>query len=223
MKERLGQEIASRVSDGDIIGIGTGSTVDAAISAIGARVSRDRIQVSCFTTSIQSARKCEEAGIQVLDSRTGGEISWGFDGADAADRRLRAIKGGGGALLMEKIIATRCREFVLIIDESKFVENIASHFPVPIEILPDAQRLVEAGLASLGAIEVALRRSSNQYGPVITARGNVILDARFTSISDSLERDIKVLTGVVESGLFLGQATELLVATPSEIHAYRRS
>ncbi len=222
MRELLGQEIASRVSDGDVLGIGTGSTVDVAIAAIGDRIRSEGLRISAYTTSFESVRKCRSAGISVLESFGGGSVEWGFDGADAVDSRLRAIKGGGGALLREKILAAGCRSFVLIVDEAKFVDNIAQKFPVPVEVIPEAVGVVEHALPGLGAKEVSLRKSAGQYGPVITARGNIILDVRFSEIADSLERDLKAVTGVVENGLFLTQATELLVASQGAVKRYTR-
>ena len=100
-RELLGQEIASRVKDGETIGIGTGSTVDVAIAAIGERIRRESLTVFAYTTSLASIGRCHEAGIKILDSHVGGRVSWGFDGADAVDLKLRAIKGGGCALLSE--------------------------------------------------------------------------------------------------------------------------
>lgn len=222
MRELLAQEIALRVRNGDVLGIGTGSTVDVAIAAIGDRIRREALQISAYTTSFESIRKCQSAGISVLDSFGGVSIEWGFDGADAVDSRLRAIKGGGGALLREKILACRCKSFVLIVDESKFVDNIARKFPVPVEVIPEAVNIVERALPALGAKEVTLRKSAGQYGPVVTAHGNIILDVRFSEIPDSLERDLKAITGVVENGLFLTQVSEVLVASQGGVKRFTR-
>ena len=222
MKQALGREIAARVRDGETLGIGTGSTVDAAITALGERIAREGVAVFAYTTSFESIRRCEAAGIKVLDSHSGARLAWGFDGADAADERCRVIKGGGGALLREKILASRCEQFVVLVDESKVTENIATRFAVPVECVPEALRMVEVELRALGAIEVTLRRGTGIHGPVVTAYGNMILDARFPSVSDTLERDIKCITGVVENGLFLTQVSELLVASASGIRCIKR-
>ena len=223
MRKKLGQEIASRVRNGDVIGVGTGSTVDVAIAAIGDRVRNEGLKLCAYTTSFESIRRCHEAGIRVLDSRMGNDVDWGFDGADAVDMKLRAIKGGGGALLREKILACRCRSFVIIADEEKLADNIAAKFTVPVEVVPEALHVVEKALPGLGAVEITLRKSAGQYGPVITAFGNMILDVRFREVCDSLERDIKAVTGVVENGLFLTQVTELLLGTKDGVRSYFRS
>ncbi|NMC63255.1 MAG: ribose 5-phosphate isomerase A [SAR324 cluster bacterium] len=221
-RELLGREIASRLKDGDVIGVGTGSTVDVAISAIGERIRRESLSISAYTTSLESIRRCCEVGIKVLDSYGGSQIAWGFDGADAVDENLRAIKGGGGALLREKILASRCKEFIIIADEGKLVSNIAQKFLVPVEIIPEAFSVVEPILSKLGAREINIRKASGQYGPVTTLNGNIILDARFTEITDSLEKDIKNITGVVENGLFLTQVTELIVSGSSGLKFFKK-
>jgi len=222
-RELLAQEIALRIKDDDVIGIGTGSTVDVSIAAIGDRIRRESLTVYAYTTSLQSISRCHEVGIRVLDSYSGGQVPWGFDGADAVDEELRAIKGGGGALLREKILASRCKDFIIIVDESKLVKNIAQKFLVPIEIIPEALWYVESALLKLGAREVTLRKATGQYGPVTTLHGNILLDARFTEIPDTLEEDLKSITGVVESGLFLTQATELLVASSEKLSVYKKA
>jgi ribose 5-phosphate isomerase A len=143
-----------------------------------------------------------------------GEISWGFDGADQVTPERCAIKGKGGALLQEKILAKRCREYTIIVDSSKLVERLGVGCPVPVEVVPQAVSLVEGGLIKLGAKEVTLRSGSGKHGPVITEAGNVLLDVVFSEIDCDLERRIKQITGVVESGLFCGYISEVLVANP---------
>lgn len=214
MKEIVGREIAGRVKDGQILGVGTGSTVDAAIDAIAARVRSEGLRVSALTTSYQSAVTLGRSGIAVLDPLSyDGEVHWGFDGADEVDPRHRLIKGKGGAQLREKILAARCGEFVVIVDESKLVRRLGERTAVPVEVVPEALGRVTSDLGKLGASEVTLRSGlPGKHGPVISEAGNLILDARFPEIGDSLERDLKCLVGVVESGLFFSYATEVLVA-----------
>lgn len=223
MREQLGREIASRVHDGDVIGVGTGTTVDVAINAIGERIKKEKLRVSCLTTSYESAWFCTQIGITVLDNSYSEMLAWGFDGADAIDSKLRAIKGKGGALLPEKILACRCKEFVIIVDEKKCTENIAAKSIIPVEIIPSAVSIVEPKLRSLGATEITVRKSPGKRGPVITDHGNILLDVQFPSIPDSLEEDIKKITGVVESGLFLTQVSEVLIAYPDRVERRTRS
>jgi ribose 5-phosphate isomerase A len=116
-------------------------------------------------------------------------------------------------MLQEKILAKRCKNFTLIVDESKVVEALGVACAIPIEVIPTALSLVEEGLRSLGATEVTLRSGTGKHGPVITEAGNIILDATFSKIHEGMERDIKSIVGVVDSGLFIGYASEVLVAT----------
>jgi ribose 5-phosphate isomerase A len=219
-KEQVAQEIAKRVQNGQVIGVGTGSTVELVLSALSKRMSAEGLTVRAVTTSLQSAWKCQEAGVVVLDPGYRGELDWGFDGADAVDERRRAIKGKGGAMLREKLVAARCRKFVLAVDSSKLVSNIAAACPIPVEVIPEALALVERGLKRLGASSLTLRPAGGgKHGPVITEAGNLVLDAQFSEIDDALEGKLKQLLGVVESGLFVSYAHEVLVGTETGVRS----
>lgn len=220
MKEIVGREIAARVTNGDVIGVGTGSTVDAALTEIGRKVKSEGLRVSVVPSSYQSAWRCQELGLSVLYPGYRGELSWGFDGADQVTKERWAIKGKGGALLQEKILAARCKKFTIIVDESKVVPALGVGCPIPVEVIPEALAVVEQRLASLGATSFTLRSGSGKHGPIITERGNLILDAQFSSIGATLERDIKSIVGVVESGLFIGYAAEVLVAGASGVERF---
>jgi ribose 5-phosphate isomerase A len=217
MKEIVAREVASRVKSGDVIGVGTGTTVDAAIEAIGGRVKAEGIVVSVVPTSYQSAWRCQEHGLTVLAPTYRGSIAWGFDGADQVTAQRWAIKGKGGAMLQEKILAKRCKSYTIIVDKSKLVERLGVGQPIPIEVIPEALTNVEFGLRELGVKVVALRTGSGKHGPIITERGNIILDATFDTIEPNLEGRIKSITGVVESGLFIGCISEVLVADDSGV------
>lgn len=115
-------------------------------------------------------------------------------------------------MLQEKILAKRCKKFIIIVDDSKVVTQLGAGCPVPVEVIPEARSIVEEGIRALGAAELTLRTGSGKHGPVITEAGNIIIDAVFPAITEGLEREIKSLVGVVESGLFIGYAHELLVA-----------
>lgn len=224
MKELVAREIAGRVKDGDVLGIGTGSTVDLALVEIGERIRREGIRVSALTTSLQSAMSCGKFGIHLLDPLSyEGELTWGFDGADEVDDRLRLIKGKGAAILREKIVAERCKCFVVIVDDSKLVSRLGEKCPVPVEVIPEALHTVKQRLTSLGASSVVLRDGlPGKHGPVITEKGNILLDVMFSSISDTADRDIKGIAGVVETGLFFTHASEVLVGGASGIRSIIR-
>jgi ribose 5-phosphate isomerase A len=149
-----------------------------------------------------------------------GYLSWGFDGADQVNNERWVIKGKGGALLQEKILAKRCKKFVIIVDESKVVPQLGVGCPIPVEVVPEALVLAEDGLRSLGATELTLRTGSGKHGPVITERGNIIIDAIFPNVESGLEREIKSLVGVVESGLFIGYASEVIVAGAQGLRSF---
>jgi len=219
MKEIVAQEIAKRVKDGDVIGVGTGTTVDAALTEIGRRVKAENLRITVVPTSYQSAWRCQELGFIVMYPGYRGHLSWGFDGADQVTKGRSAIKGKGGAMLQEKILAKRCKKFVLIVDETKVVEQLGVGCPIPVEVVPEAVILAEEGLKSLGAQEVIIRVGTGKHGPVITERGNIILDATFANVTESLEAEIKSILGVVDSGLFTNYATEVLVANSSGVYS----
>lgn len=219
MKEIVAQELAKRVKDGDVIGVGTGTTVDAALTEIGKRVKAEGLRVTVVPTSYQSAWRCQELGFIVMYPGYRGFLSWGFDGADQVNKAKWAIKGKGGAMLQEKILAKRCKKFILIVDETKVVSELGKGCPVPVEVVPEALVLAEEGLKGLGATEVTVRVGSGKHGPVITERGNIILDAAFPSITERLEGEVKSVIGVVDSGLFIGYASEVLVAGAQGVYS----
>jgi len=220
MKELVAQELARRIKNGEVIGVGTGSTVELALQEIGKRVKAENLSLKIVPTSLQSAWQCQALGLDVLYPEFRGELAWGFDGADEVDERLMLIKGKGAAMLQEKILAARCKRFVVIVDESKMVKQLGERCPVPVEVVPSASLLVERSLLALGAKEVTLRNcGGGKHGPIITEAGNIVLDALFPSISETLEAQIKCITGVVESGIFTRHASEVLVASPSGVRS----
>lgn len=217
MKEIVGREIAGRVKNGDVIGVGTGTTVDAALTEIGRRVRVEGLQVSVVPSSYQSAWRCQELGLSVLYPGYRADLSWGFDGADQVTKERWAIKGKGGALLQEKILAARCKKFIIIVDESKVVPVLGIGCPIPVEVVPESLVVVERGLRTLGATSLVVRSGTGKHGPTITEGGNLILDVEFPHVEQNLERDIKGIVGVVESGLFIGYAAEVVVAGASGV------
>lgn len=222
-KQRLAEAIASRVKGGETIGIGTGSTVDAVLGLLEQRVQEEKLALRAVTTSLQSSWRCQEIGIEVLSPTGREQLSWGFDGADAVDSNLWLIKGKGAALLQEKIVAARCKHFVIVADESKFTENLAQSCAVPVEVIPAAIGVVEKELKLLGALSVTLRAAgSGKHGPVITEAGNIILDAQFKEIGADSEKRIKQIVGVVESGLFIGYAHEIMIGSGSGVRVLKR-
>jgi ribose 5-phosphate isomerase A len=208
VKELLAKEIATRVKDGQVIGLGSGSTTELAIVEIGRRIKAEGITVKGVPTSLRSANVARAAGIEVLDPETEVEIDWAFDGADEVDPQLNLIKGGGGCHTKEKIVARRAGGIVVLVTAEKLVETLGSKFDLPIE----CKAYVEKELLNLGAREVSVRKSSETYGPARTESGNIIIDAKFSPLDAGLESKVNSITGVVENGLFVGLSKEVLVA-----------
>jgi ribose 5-phosphate isomerase A len=209
-KKRVAEKLAAKLKDGDVIGVGSGSTSYLAIQAIGARIKAENIRCLAVPTSHEMTMACVGFGIPVttLWEHT---PAWCFDGADEVDPGLNLIKGRGGALFREKLVMRASAKAFILIDASKRVDRLGSKFAIPIEVVPSALTSAERALTSLGATELVLRLSpKGKDGPVITEHGNLLLDARFSGIGPTLERDIKSITGVLDSGLFWGFPVEVL-------------
>jgi len=210
-KRQVALRVASQVGDGDVIGVGSGSTSYLAIQAIGERLQEDRLLCFAIPTSHEAALACASAGIAVT-SLWEHHPDWCFDGADEVDTASNLIKGRGGAMFKEKLVMRAAPRTLILIDESKRVDRLGQKFPIPVEVHPSALTVVEKALSSLGAEEIVLRLAKMKDGPVITENGNFILDARFREVGDGLEQALKSITGVLESGLFWGFRVEVLVA-----------
>lgn len=224
-KELLGYLVASQITPGSTIAVGTGSTVDAVVRALGQRIAEEKFSLTVVPTSLETALLCASVGCTVLSPYAiPTEISWGFDGADEVDERLRLIKGLGGALLREKIVASHCRSFTILVDESKLVSQLGQRCAIPVEVIPEALSLVTRELRALGATEVTLRDGrSGKHGPAVTESGHIILDARFLEINDELPRLIKGIVGVVEHGVFIDRCDQVIIASPNGGMSERRT
>lgn len=214
-KEDVARRVAGMVSEDDVIGVGSGSTAFLAIQAIGRRMREEHIRCTAIPTSAEMAMACASLGISVttlLQARP----DWAFDGADEVNPQRWLIKGRGGALFQEKLIMASSPKNFILVDHSKLVEKLGSKFPVPVEVHQSAMRLAEAKLYQLGATSVSLRWAGGKDGPVITENGNLLLDVHFPEITAGLEREIKCIPGVIESGLFIGFDVDILVAGPGK-------
>lgn len=212
MKTLVARALARDVRDGELLGLGSGTTVELAIDQIGQRVARERLRIGGVPTSYRTALNAARAGIQVLDPFACPKLSWAFDGADEIDSEGNMIKGRGAAMLLEKIIARQAARIVIIASEEKLVDKLGQTFPIPVEIVPEAYLHVEEQLKSAGAREIILRAAANKYGPVITEHNNLVIDVWFDNVNPGLEGRIKEMSGVVESGLFTGLRPEFLIA-----------
>ena len=209
-KEVAGRRAAEYIETGMVVGLGTGSTAKFAIRAIGERVAAG-LEVKAIPTSEASAQLAGELGITLTTLEDDPAVDLTIDGADEVDPDLDLIKGLGGALLREKIVASATAQQVIIIDPSKLVEKLGTQAPLPIEVVPFSWSLVSSRLSERG-IEPTLRMQQAEQ-PFVTDNGNYIIDGRFSEgIDDPQATDIwlNTLPGVVENGLFVAM-THLVV------------
>lgn len=210
-KQKVADEIAKKVKDGDILGVGSGSTSFLALRAIAKKVKEEGLSIKAIPTSIEISLFCTKLGIP-LTTLYEHRPDWLFDGADEVDPKRSLIKGRGGAMFKEKLMISSSPVNYILVDESKIVGKLGSKFPVPVEVFPQALMHVEAELKKIGASSLVLRPAKGKDGPVITENGNLILDARFSEIGDDMEQKIKSITGVIESGLFINYNVEIIIA-----------
>jgi ribose 5-phosphate isomerase A len=220
MANDLEKQVAAQASlkfieDGQVVGLGTGSTAAYFIQFLGDRV-KTGLKVRGIPTSVQSQKLAEECGIPLTTLDQVDHIDVDVDGADEFDPQLRLIKGGGGALLREKIIASVSRKFVVVADASKQVD-VLGRFPLPVEVIPFAESLLTRKISALGAT-VALRKAADGT-PYKTDEGHHILDCHFGQIADpsALAHTLSGMPGVVEHGLFINMASAVLLAKGSEV------
>jgi ribose 5-phosphate isomerase A len=213
-KQKVALEIAAKVKDGDVLGVGSGSTVYMALLAIADRIKAEGLNIKAIPTSLEISMFCSKLGIP-LTSLFEYKPNWLFDGADEVDPKKSLIKGRGGAMFKEKLLISSSPLNYIIVDDSKLVDKIGTNFPIPIEVFPQALLHVEAELKKLGANSIVLRPATGKDGPIISENNNLILDCRFNEVGDNMERDIKSITGVIESGLFIGYNLEILMAANS--------
>ncbi|MBC7399445.1 MAG: ribose 5-phosphate isomerase A [Mucilaginibacter sp.] len=210
-KQKVADKIVAKVKDGDVIGVGSGSTVFLTLFAIAEHIKADKLNILAIPTSIEISMACSKLGIP-LTSLYEHKPDWCFDGADEVDPNKSLIKGRGGALFKEKLLISSSPLNYIIVDDTKLVDKLGSKFPVPVEVFPTALLHVEDELKTLGAKEIVLRLAGGKDGPVITENGNLLLDVKFGEIDNEMERKIKAITGVIESGLFINYNIEVLVA-----------
>jgi len=221
----LEKEAAARASlrfvrDGDVVGLGTGSTAAYAVRFLGEQV-RAGLKIRGIPTSVHTKELATSLGIPLTTLDEFQQIDVDVDGADEFDPQLHLIKGGGGALLREKIIASASRQVVIIADSSKQVD-VLGKFPLPVEVIPFAQPLVAKRISALGS-SVKLRRDA-KGNPFVTDEGHHILDCSFGQIPDppALARKLTDMPGVVEHGLFIDLATVVLCAKGENVAELRR-
>ncbi|MCZ6469167.1 MAG: ribose-5-phosphate isomerase RpiA [Candidatus Dadabacteria bacterium] len=228
LQNRLKKEAAISAVDfiesAMVLGLGTGSTTQFALEELGKRLKEGRLKdIVGICSSIQTEKRAKDLGIPIITFDEKQELDLTIDGADEVDPQLNLIKGGGGALLREKVLAQSSKRNIMIVDESKLSPMLGTRFPVPIEVIPFAWMPVANFIKSLGGDPV-LRKKDDEK-PYTTDQNNYILDSNFGPISnlDELAHKLGQEAGIVEFGLFLGTASEIIVATSNGIRYQKRN
>ena len=205
------------IRDGMVVGLGTGSTAKHLLVALGDQVRAGK-KLRGVPTSQETASLARESGIPLIDTEDRWEIDVALDGADQVDTAFNLIKGGGGALLKEKIVAASAKHFIVMIDYTKQVSMLGGSFPLPIEVIPFGWGCTAREIEALTKSRVVLRERNGV--PFRTEAGHLIVDVHIDRIDQpgKLETALNLIPGVVETGLFVGRTSVLIVGTPQGVH-----
>ncbi len=223
LKRAAALKAVEYVQDGMVVGLGTGSTAKHLVLALGDKV-KAGMKLRAVPTSQETAALAKQCGITLIDSDNRWSIDVAIDGADQVDPSFNLIKGGGGALLKEKIVATSAKQFIVLVDYTKQVPVLGGSFPLPIEVVPFGWGSTAREIETLTNSKVALRERNDT--PFTTESGNLILDVHIERIDrpQELESALNLIPGVVETGLFVGRTDVLIVGTASgtDVHRAKR-
>ena len=213
------------VSSDMVVGLGTGRAATMAIEVLAARVGSGKVTgITCIPSSIQTAKRARGLGLRMAKFAPNAAIDITIDGADEIDRNLKVIKGGGGAMLREKIVAQESQRNIIVVDRSKVSDKLGTRCLIPVEVIPFAVRPAQRFILSLGAVSAELRRDAG--GKVfLTDQRNHILDCNFGPLYDLkiIAESLVWRAGIVEHGLFLTTTTDILVAGPDSVEHLRAS
>lgn len=221
MKNRAAQKAMEYIEDGMIVGLGTGSTVEYALQALAEKI-KQGLTIQAIPTSLRTKKSAINYGIPLIEfDETVTELDITIDGADEVDSKLCLIKGGGGALTREKIIAYHSKKLIIIIDENKITKALGVDFALPVEVTKFGWQATMKSLEDLGCT-AQLRTITGE--PYITDNQNYLIDCDFGKIDDpdELEKEINLIPGVVENGLFIDLATEVIVGSKQGIMTLER-
>lgn len=213
LKRLAADRAVEEVEDGMILGLGTGSTAAHVLERLGERVAKG-LRIAGIPTSERTAVQARRLGIPITSFAEHQQIDLTIDGADEVERgTLNLIKGLGGALLREKIVAAASARFIAVVDDEKLVDRLGAHTPVPVEITQFGWQATARALARLGCVPELRYAVADR--PYVTDGGNFILDCRFRSLADpgAVERAIAMTIGTIESGLFIGRSSAVIVAS----------
>ena len=218
MKQAVADAAVNQIKDGMVLGLGSGSTAALMIQGLGAKLASGELKnIVGVTTSFQGEVLAAELKIPLLSLNAVDRIDLAIDGADEVDPSFQLIKGGGACHVQEKLVAARAERFVVVVDSTKLVDRLNLGFLLPVEVLPGAWRQVMQNLEGLGG-HAELRMAQRKAGPVVTDQGNLVLDLKLNDgIADptALEQRINNIPGVLENGLFVNLADEVLVGEVS--------
>ncbi|MEK6785322.1 MAG: ribose-5-phosphate isomerase RpiA [Nitrospirota bacterium] len=217
LKKAAALKASEFVRSGMVVGLGTGSTAKHLLVALGEQV-KAGMKLRGVPTSQETAVLAKQAGIPLIDAENRWEIDVAIDGADQVDPHFNLIKGGGGALLKEKIVAASAKQFIVMVDHTKQVPVLGGSFPLPIEVIPFGWGSTAREIEGLTKSRVVLRERNG--APFRTEAGNLIVDVHIDRISQpgELEAALNLIPGVVETGLFVGRTNVLIVGTPQGVH-----
>jgi ribose 5-phosphate isomerase A len=223
-KIRAAEKVIEHIQDGMIIGVGSGTTASEGIRLLGEKIRNGTLRgIMAVPTSYQAIQEAVKAGIPLTTLDEHPVLDFGFDGADQIDQELNAIKGGGGALLREKIVASCCKEYVLIADQTKVTDVLGRDQPVYLEVHPMAVAPVLRKLRNMGA-KPTVRQAVGKLGPVVTDNGNNLIDADFGPIHNPgyLNARLHSVQGVMETGLFIGYCKIAYIGTKNGVKTMNR-
>ena len=214
MKEAVAEAAVQEISDGMIVGLGSGSTAALMIKNLALLINSGKLKnIQGVPTSFQSEVLALELGIPLVDLTSVSEIDIAIDGADEVDNNFQLIKGGGACHVREKLVATKANKLLIVVDETKLVDDLNKEFPLPVEVLPAAWKQVKDTIENMNAVS-SLRMAQKKAGPVVTDQGNLILDVLFKEGIRNpkiVESEINNLPGVLENGLFVDLTDKVLV------------
>jgi len=217
-KERVAKHAANQVTDGMLVGLGTGSTANCFIEELARRNREQELKVTTVASSVVSAIKAQQLGLPVLGFDQVSRLDLYVDGADELSPELTLLKGQGADLVREKLLATASEQFIVLVEPSKLVERIGQNFSIPIEVMPFAWQLVKKQLEAKGG-RGDLRQNASKNGYAVSSHGSLILDMSFDQHIDAktLNDILNSIPGVVEHGIFYGLATTVLVGADGQV------
>jgi len=217
-KELIAKHAANQVTDGMLVGLGTGSTANCFIEELAHRHRTQGLQVTTISSSVVSAIKAQQLGLPALGFEQVSHVDLYVDGADEVSPDLTLLKGQGADLVREKLLATASKQFLVLVESNKLVEHIGQHFPIPIEVMPFAWQLVKKQLEEQGG-QGDLRQNANKNGFAISSYGSLILDMRFDvhTNTETLNDTLNSIPGIVEHGIFYALATTVLIGNNGQV------